>query len=220
MKTILAIETHIYAEEVLKDDILDSSLPDDIQSCGILGPKIVLPLRRNKYCELDFEYTEKTTLSEVKEAVLERLESVDSPVKIAFFIENERYWIGDINARLSNLIQKYLDTNNVGKIRIGAYVSADAGAVWQEGKLRYFMHSREAGKHNRPHVHVRTVSNDYEASIDIESGIVLAGKLPGKLLRAAKKKILSDKKYFIKCWNEMTDGLCPDINRHYGYIKY
>lgn len=82
------------------------------------------------------------------------------------------------------------------------------------------MHSREEGKHNRSHVHVRTTSYEYEVSIDIENGEVLAGKMPGKQLRCAKEKILSDKNYFMKCWNELTDGLQPDIDKHYGYLKY
>lgn len=220
MKNVFLIEAHIYAEERLNDNLLDSNLPNDPQSCGILGPEIVLPLRKNRYCELEFEYTEKTTLKEVKEAVLRRLESTTSPVKIAFFNDEERYWIGDINACFDELIAKYLDSGRSGRIRVGAYVSADAGLMCQEGNLRFYMHSREAGKHNRPHVHVRTTSYEYEASIDIENGKVLAGELPGKLLRCAKKKILSERAYFMKCWNEMTDGLCPDINRHLGYIKY
>lgn len=220
MKVILVIETHIYAEEKLIDDLLDNSLPNDIQSCGILGPEIVLPLRRNRHCELEFEYTEETTLKEVREAVIERLESTESFVEIAFFSGEERYWIGNINARLDTLLTKYLDTKNLGRIRVGAYVSADAGAVCREGALRYDVHSHESGKHNRPHVHVRTVSSDYEASIDIENGAVLAGNLPGKLLKIARKKILSDKGYFMKCWSEETDGLRPDIDKHYGCIKF
>ena len=220
MKVILMIEAHIYEEEMLNDDLLDSYLPYDIQSCGILGPEIVLPLRKNRNCELEFEYTEKTTLKEVKEAVLKRLESSTSPISLAFFYDEERYWIGNINACWNELVIKYLDPRGEGKIRVGAYVSSDAGSICQEGNLRFYMHSREAGKHNRPHVHVRTTSYEHEASIDIENGTVLAGELPKKQLRYAKEKILSNKEYFMKCWKEMTDGLCPDINRHFDYIKY
>ena len=61
---------------------------------------------------------------------------------------------------------------------------------------------------------------DYEASIDIQTGEVLAGNLPKKELKNAKKVILSDSKYFIECWNEMTDGLSIDINNHYGLTDY
>ena len=49
---------------------------------------------------------------------------------------------------------------------------------------------------------------------------IIAGELPSKYAKMAKKKILSDQEYFYNCWNTMTDGLQVDINHHYGYIKY
>lgn len=199
---------------------MNSDLPDDIQSCGILGPDIVLPLRKNRNCELEFEYTVETTLGEVKQKILERLQSESPPVRIALYNGNERCWIVDDKAYFDTVLKKYWNPECSNKIRVGAYVSSDAGTVHQEGKLRFYMNSHESGRHNRPHVHVRTASYDYEASIDIQTGEVLAGNLPKKELKNAKKVILSDSKYFIECWNEMTDGLSIDINNHYGLTDY
>lgn len=84
MKVIFNIETHAYVEERLADEILDESLPDDNQSCGILGPEIIVPLRRNRRCKLEYEFTEKTTLRDVINAVLIRLDSLNHGVRVAF----------------------------------------------------------------------------------------------------------------------------------------
>ena len=93
MRVQIDIETHAYAEEKLVDEFLDENLPDDIQSWGILGPEIIVPLRRNRKCELSFAYTEKTTLGDLIYAVLERLDSLDHGVRIAFWKEGLRYWV-------------------------------------------------------------------------------------------------------------------------------
>lgn len=93
MRVIINIETHAYAEEKLADEILDGNLPDDIQSCGILGSEIIVPLRRNRNCELCFEYTEETTLGDLIHAVWERLDSLNYGVRIAFWKDGLRYWI-------------------------------------------------------------------------------------------------------------------------------
>lgn len=220
MNIIIQIETHAYAEEKLCDEILDENLPDDVQSCGILGPEIILPLRRNRHCELKFEYTEATTVGEVQHAVLEHIQSLNHGVWLAFLSGGERFKIGDRNACFSKLVEKYLDPCDTGKIKVAALVSLDAGVVCEEGQLRYVMHSGEAGKHHLPHVHVHTTSHEFEASISIQDGQVLAGNLPPKLLKKARKKISEDRDFFLNCWCTLTDGLIPDINYHYGYIKY
>lgn len=47
MRVTLNIEIHAYAKERLRDEILDEQLPDNIESCGIVGPEVIVPLRRN-----------------------------------------------------------------------------------------------------------------------------------------------------------------------------
>ena len=50
------------------------------------------------------------------------------------------------------------------------------------------MQSREYGKHNRPHVHVNA-GDRYSAAIDILTGEILAGEIPGKYMKQIKNII-------------------------------
>lgn len=52
---------------------------------------------------------------------------IHSPVSVAFFVGEERYWIENDNACFKKLMEKYLDIEKTGKIQVGAYVSSDAG---------------------------------------------------------------------------------------------
>ena len=65
MRITIHLSTHVYAEEKLEDDIyLDEALPDTIETCGIHGPEVVVPLRRNNHREIVFNYDKKTTLGD------------------------------------------------------------------------------------------------------------------------------------------------------------
>ena len=60
MNILVRLSTHVYAEEKLEDDIyLDEALPDTIETCGIHGPEVVVPLRRNNHREIVFNYDKK-----------------------------------------------------------------------------------------------------------------------------------------------------------------
>lgn len=74
--------------------------------------------------------------------------------------------------------------------------------------------------HNEPHVHVRDTGYEYEASLALKDGRILAGSFPRKLLKKAQRKLVEEQAYFLRCWNTQTDGLTVDINHHFGYIKY
>lgn len=94
MKILMKIERHVYAEDRLHDEILDESLGDDIDSCGIIGPEIILPLRKNSNPKLLFEYTENTTIQEVVNAVYNEFGFLDLAEvfypRVAFFSGNVR----------------------------------------------------------------------------------------------------------------------------------
>lgn len=220
MNITFLIETHAYVEEQLCDEILDVNLSDDNSSCGILGSEIIDPLRRNRNTQLDFSYTEETTLREIVYAILNHIESVNHGVWVAFLVNGERYKIFDVGKNFKSLVDKYLDPLHKGTIHVGAYVSMNAGCVCKEGQLRYIIHSKELGKHNLPHVHVETVSHKEEVVLSILDAEILAGKLPKKLLKVAQDKIKADRDFFVNCWNTLSDGLRIDINYHYGYINY
>ena len=137
----------------------------------------------------------------------------------AFLVDNERLY-PDYDVCFSKILNKYLDPKNSGTITLSILVSHDAGDVGFEYPLRFYVQSREAGSHHEAHIHVEDTSHQYSASIRISDGEVIAGELPKKLAKLAKKKILSDQKYFYKCWNTQTDGLQVDINKHLGLIQY
>lgn len=219
MKITLNIETHAYEEEQLADGILDESLLDDIQSCGILGPEIIVPLRRNRKCKLDFEYTEETTLKDVQYAVLMRLDSINHGIRVAFMKDGLRYWIENLDANFKTVLTKHLDTHNIGEIFVEAYVSLDAGAIEEEDGIRYYMNSRESGRHHEPHVHICDTSRQHDAVILIKDGKVI-GKFPSKLLKIARRKVMENQAFFLEQWNVLTDGIKIDINRYLGTIKY
>ena len=219
MKVILNIETHAYVEERLADKILDESLPDDVQSCGILGPEIIVPLRRNRRCKLEFEYSEKTTLRDVLNAVLVRLDSLNHGICVAFLKDGLRYWIDNMNANFKSVLTKYLDPDDTGEISVAAYVSLDAGVIEEEDGIRYYMNSREAGRHHEPHVHICDTSRQYEAVILIKKGEVI-GKFPSKLKKRALKRIMEKQSFYLEQWNALTDGIRIDINHFLGTIHY
>lgn len=219
MKVTIHIETHAYVKEKLADEILDESLPDDIQSCGILGPEIIVPLRRNRKCQIEFEYTEKTTLRDVMYAVLERLNSVGHGVMVAFLKDGLRYWIENGDASFGAILAKYLDPNETGEINVAAYASLNAGTIEEEDGIRYYMNSREAGRHHEPHVHICDTSRRYEAVILIKDGKVI-GDFPSKLLKKAKQKVKENRAFFLEQWNALTDGIKIDVNKYLGTIHY
>ena len=219
MKVIFNIETHAYAEERLADEILDESLPDDNQLCGILGPEIIVPLRRNRRCKLEFKFTEKTTLRDVLNAVLIRLDSLNHGVRVAFLKDGLRYWVDNLDANFQTVLTKYLDPDHAGEISVAAYVSLDAGTIDEEDGIRYYMNSRESGRHHEPHVHICDTSHEHEAVILIKDGRVI-GEFPSKLKKKALKRIMENQSFYLEQWNTLTDGIKIDINHFLGTINY
>ena len=223
MRTLLKIETHVYEEDHLRDEMLEESLGEDIETCGIIGPETILPLRRNRNPRIALEYTETTTIRDVVNAVYNvfgytEQDTVVLP-KIAFFCGDVRYWIDDLDANFENLVDRYLDSQKAGAIHIAAYVSGDAGRICEEDGVRYFMNSRERGKHHEPHIHLLALDSCDEAVIIIKTREVI-GDFPRKLIKKARKKVEKNERFFLEQWNVLTDGLKVDINRYFGLINY
>ncbi len=219
MKVLIRLETHAYVEEKLYDEILNPSLPNSIESCGIAGPEIIVPLRKYRNCEFVLNYTESTTLNDVVKAILTNIESLNHGVVVAFIVDELRYWIDDPNALFSLVVENYLDMNKSGTIRVDAFISLNAGTICEEDGIRYYMNSREKGKHNSPHVHICDTSHEHEAVI-LLSDFTVIGDFPNKLLRKAKKRIEANHRFFLEQWNVLTDGLKVDINKYFGLINY
>lgn len=75
-----------------------------------------------------------------------------------------------------------------GNLQLYFAFSALQGDIWRERQIHYYMQSREYGKHNRPHVHVKA-GDRYSAAIDILTGEILAGEIPGKYMKQIKIKL-------------------------------
>lgn len=223
MKTILKITSHVYEEDRLRDEMLDESLGDDIASCGIIGPEIILPLRRNRNPQILFEYTEKTTIRDVVNAVYNEfgfleLDEIFWP-RIAFLYSGVRYWIDNIDANFQTVVDKHLDPGKTGSIYVAVYVSGNAGSICEEDGIRYYMNSRERGKHHEPHIHLRSLDSCEEAVIIIKTREII-GDFPRKLIKKARKKVQKEERFFLEQWNTLTDGLKVDINHYLGLINY
>ena len=106
-----------------------------------------------------------------------------------------------------------------GNLQLYFAFSALQGDIWREGQIHYYMQSREYGKHNRAHVHVNA-GDRYSAAIDILTGEILAGEIPGKYMKQIKNKVEKNRGFLIDCWNNMTDGINVDIDYRFGTTSF
>lgn len=217
MQIEIQLETHAYCEEQLCDSYLDEALGDDIQSCGIVPEYIIIPIRKNRNLRFNYEYSESTTLNDVENAIYCSLGIPDQCVRTAFMYEGYRYWIDDGSAKFHVVVSKHLDPESTGVIHAGVYVCMDAGSILEEDGIRYYMNSRERGKHHEPHVHLR--SDEHDAVLIITTGRLI-GDFPQKLTKKARKKVRKNAAFFLDKWNTLTDGLKVDINHALGLINY
>lgn len=86
-----------------------------------------------------------------------------------------------------------------------------AGDIWVEDGLRYYMQSKEAGRHHLPHIHV-DYRHESSATVSLYDGEMIEGDIPKKVMKRVKAKVLNNKKYLMECWNKLTDGLRVDLN--------
>lgn len=211
-------DIYAFVEEKLFDECFESG------GC-IHGYEIIQLLSQKRNSSLLYIYSHNTTLKDVVEAIRADLGVNTSefewmPLSYSFLYNNRRYYIYDSDANFCNVLHKYLAPQNENEIIACILLSCNAGDVGFEYPLRFYVNSHEAGSHFVPHIHVCDTGHQYAASICIENGEVIAGKLPAKLAKIAKKEILSKQEYYCDCWNTKTDGLRVDINRDLGIIQY
>lgn len=222
MNIIFDITIHVYAEECLRDEILDWNVAD----VGLFSFDTLLPLRRNRRFKMLYQYEASDTLFDVAHAIIERADDVSLEERLlcetdVHFLSNGlRYSIEDETALFSPLVEKHLDPENTGEIAVELLLCMDAGCICREGNLRYYVNSHEQGRHNEPHIHVSDKQHEYDASISILTTDIFAGYLPPKLYREARKTIVAKHEFFLNAWNTLTDGLKIDINRALGHIAY
>lgn len=212
------IEVHIYAREELHDELLDDNNP----VYGIMGKDIMMPLRENRKCVFELECTKNTNLKDISDLIINKVNHnrLFTVGTIAFLANGYRYYIDDESAKFITIARKYLNPLNENEIDVEVLVCADAGSICQDDGIRYYMHSHEGTRHNEPHVHIDALNHGCDASFSIITGEILEGKLPKKLLKKVKNKILKEQNFFVECWNTKTDGLAIDINKHFGITNY
>lgn len=137
-----------------------------------------------------------------------------------FMCGRRRYKILDPNASFMIAVNKYLNKDNTGIIDVIYLIDENAGQIWSENNLRFYVNSKERGKHNIPHVHVDDINSNKSASISIIDGERLAGELNKKDLKKAKQIIRENQLLFAESWNAKTDGITIDINHELGLIGY
>ena len=159
----------------------------------------------------------RSTLVDVAEEIVKRIEL--DPQKVIEFrvpiyiLENlELVEIEDPTIPLST-ISKYYDISKA--LHIFFVLSNQASDIWVEDGLRYYMHSKEAGRHNLPHIHV-DYKHECSATISLYDGKMVDGDMPRRVMKRASKKIMDNQRYLMECWNKLTDGLRIDLNVYFG----
>ena len=221
-RLVVHIEAHSFAGEELHDEYFD-----DAPGYAIAGPLIMAPLVPVRGKDFEIFYEKSSTLGDI-EYKIERLiwdpslfeEHLFFGVRFCFVSGLERYSVDNPNQNFEYIKDKYLDTDHLDRIEVCFLISHTAGAVEpKQGPLRYYMHSREKGKHHQPHVHVYVKGQGGEASVMILTGKVV-GNIPPKYKKMASEQVLNNQRYYLECWNKLSDGLSVDINHALGLIGY
>lgn len=231
MDYIFYIMVHMYAEDKLNDSILALNS----ENYGIFDKEIVEPLKKingQQYCikniQKDFSVEELWNWIDYKlygDTLKFQDNNIYHLVKDSMMIEkylvfNElRYTIEDIKKPLSYYLER-MGVSECQKVNIEILLDSNAGTIYEGDGIRYYMYSREYGKHNFPHVHV-DIRNEVSGSFSIIDGKQLSdGKIKAKDRKKIENKINEKRNELIKYWNEHTDGLTVDLNQAFDLIKY
>lgn len=225
MQYTFHITVHFYAE----DELCDLYLKPYCRYYGIFDRNIVSPLRRinGKTLSLDID-SDVTSMGELWLGI--GIEIYGSETKYREYGESSglEFYLVKNQLRFSLENEKlhlsyYLDRLGVGvekPIEIQLLLCMDAGEVFRDDGIRYYMHSKEYCSHNEPHVHV-DIRHEKEGSFSILSGIQLAGdKIKTRDIRRIERMIRDRKEELIEYWNLNTDGIKVDLNQALGKIRY
>jgi len=217
------IEVHFYSGDESHDDQIDKRL----QGYGLYSPGFYKQILKFYNQTIEVEFDDEITLGGFKKLIYDKIWDnyngiIDGSMEFFFVTSEARFTIDNPDLSFCNVLDKYIDPQFVGFIRIGIYVCEEAGQFEKDGDLRFFFHSREKGKHNEPHVHVCDVGRNFEASMSVLTGELITKntKMPRKYQIQAKKFILEHKVKFAKGWNMHTDGINIDLNNLFGLSNY
>lgn len=231
MNLKIHITVHAYAEEKLRDEVLVLHSGN----YGLPGKEIVAPLRRINGKKFSIRNIEADfSISNLWDWVDERIYEIGAKFKTDTVLTL---------ADEFSVIQKYLVFNGLrysidsaekpviyhlqrmgwsmdDTIEIQLLLCMDAGEVFRDDGIRYYMNSRETGKHNEPHVHVE-IRHESSGSFSILTGKKLSkGRIKSTDIRKIQKMIENRKEELVRYWNEHTDGRTVDLNQALGLTKY
>ena len=234
MKILVNFTVHIYAEERLCDELLTLHS----RNYGIVGKEIITPLRKINNKSIMFDVVDSVSIKEFyglirshiyseknnksgqwnfENTILEFIQDFNI-LEMYFLKDGLRYSIGDENKSLEFYLHKLGILN---KIDLQILVSADAGSVYEDHGIRFYMNSREGKRHNEPHIHVDVRRGEGTGSFSLKTG----EQLSGDSIRKKDKKIIKEvieehQKNFLEYWNDHTDGLDVDLNQVLGLLHY
>lgn len=109
-------------------------------------------------------------------------------------------YIYDLDSKVSTLINIFkLDQITIFFTFFGEL----GGRLLELNGMQFYMHSKEKGKHNIPHMHVKYQGEEVVISLD---GKILAGKIKDKKQKLAADIISGDRESLLLKWNSITDG--------------
>ena len=179
----------IKSEIIYTDTIYYYKKPVPGYICSILSAndpdgKNLNILERDSELELEYILEPNTTMSDIRNAICEKMNKqigdlCRSCPCICIKSHEDFIEIENMDIMVETLLRKF---QIEGNLQLYFAFSALQGDIWREGQIHYYMQSREYGKHNRPHVHVNA-GDRYSAAIDILTGEILAGEIPGKYMK-------------------------------------
>lgn len=173
------------------------------------------------HSQFNFEYKNSSSFEDLVRALFDvigfkyELAFEYGPLPLNILVNDKLIYVENLNFNFEDFINKYGIESG---LKVFLIYMNQAGSIWKDDGVEYYMNSKESGSHNRPHVHI-DYNHEYEASIAIDNGDILAGKIPGKILKIARKRIADEKEFLFECWNTKTDGLKIDINHYFGKKK-
>ena len=216
MKLHVKIEVHLFSEGQLQDDQIEKRK----QGFGLYSPEFYKRILGYQNKTINVQFDDQISVGGFEElihkVIWDNYDGVIDGNTLFFFITSKaRYSIDNPESDFRKILDKYLDPESTGCIRVGLYVCEDAGSYAKEGNLNYSFHSHEQGRHNVPHVHVYYDGESLEEPVSIMTGEVISNnpKMPKKYQKQAKQFILGHQAELLEAWNTKTDGLNVDINQ-------
>lgn len=184
-RTIICnIKVLIYVDGVEKTEML---MPGS-DNYGVFRKSVIMRLRAINGEQVAFAFDEHTTVDDLMRSINPLYdEGVFELGTERWCIRkgDTRYFFADPDKSIGFLFERYCSFPYNEEVNLEFVLSGDAGDRCVEDGLIYVFHSRESGKHNRPHVHVMDKSHNFNASIDLLNGEVIE---PKKLKESNQKK--------------------------------